>query len=389
MKKDKIFGIGLNKTGTSSLGKYFKSLGYNLYCNPSYNNILKAKNEINEIYKIVDKFDVFEDWPWPLIYKELYNKYPRSKFILTIRGNAEEWFDSLFRHSKRTGHTKQRLFVYGHYNPDKNNKIDHVNIYNNHYKNVINFFKKNNPYRLLILSTNDLDKEKKIYKFIGINYNKNNYIKYSHQNKDYNKILCDHEFHGCQETSFIWINHSNKNIYLEVPKNASKFIKENLKGYIRLSKKDYLKHIDGKYNDYFVFTIFRDLEDRIISTYKYFCISSNRHRIKQMSSLFKLTKNEIENLSFSEFLNYAIKYKDHHWNSQIKYMYLKKRKKKPLIYNFKDLNKLFKKIGIPLNLNPKNISKNYKINITDEDRKLIKILYKKDYENINLINKYM
>lgn len=52
--KDKIFGIGLNKTGTTYIGKYFEKLGYKHFCGCSYNNILKAKNNINEIYKIAD-----------------------------------------------------------------------------------------------------------------------------------------------------------------------------------------------------------------------------------------------------------------------------------------------------------------------------------------------
>ena len=181
--KNKIFGIGLNKTGTTSLGCYFKDLGYKHYCNPKYDNILLAKNDINKIYEIADKFEIFEDWPWPLIYKELYRKYPKSKFILTIRKNEEEWFDSLLRHSKRRPSTKQRLEVYGHYDPNENNKMDHIKIYNNHNTNVINFFKEVNPDRLLILNTDNSEKEKKIYNFIGKFYNKDNYIKYPHKNK--------------------------------------------------------------------------------------------------------------------------------------------------------------------------------------------------------------
>ena len=53
--KNKIFGIGLNKTGLTSLGNY------NLYCSPTYENIVKAKNNINEIYEIADNFEIFED----------------------------------------------------------------------------------------------------------------------------------------------------------------------------------------------------------------------------------------------------------------------------------------------------------------------------------------
>jgi hypothetical protein len=185
--KEKIFGIGLNKTGTTSIGYYFEQLGYKHKCAPGYKNIYNAKNKINKIYKIVDKFEFFEDWPWPLIYKELYYKYPKSKFILTIRKNAEEWFYSLLRHSKLKPKTQQRLAVYGYYDPNESNKIAHKTVYNKHNRDVINFFKENNPDRLLILSTDDLNKEEKIYKFIGKSFDKNNFIKYPHKNNHKNK----------------------------------------------------------------------------------------------------------------------------------------------------------------------------------------------------------
>ena len=114
--------------------------------------------------------------------EELYYKYPSSKFILTVRKNEEEWYNSLLRHSKRSKNSPQRLEVYGHYNPDDNNKLDHIEVYNNHNRNVIDFFKRD-PNRFLILNTSDTEKEKKIYKFIDLSYDKNNYIKYPHCNK--------------------------------------------------------------------------------------------------------------------------------------------------------------------------------------------------------------
>ena len=47
MIKKKIFGIGLNKTGTTSLGNYFREVGYRLY-----ENIIKAKINILTVVKI-------------------------------------------------------------------------------------------------------------------------------------------------------------------------------------------------------------------------------------------------------------------------------------------------------------------------------------------------
>ena len=158
-------------------------------------------------------------------------------------------------------------------------------------------------------------------------------------------IVCNHKTHGCHENSFIWVNHSKKMIYLEIPKNASTYMKHYIKGdWKNLEQKKYIYN-NNYYSNYFVFAIFRDMEKRIISNYKDFCLSKKPGRLNQMSSLFKLNKSEIDKLSFSDFLRLANKYKDHHWNSQIKYMYLT-LEKKPIIYHIKDLDKLLEKINI-------------------------------------------
>ena len=50
----------------------------------NYYNIEKAKNDIDYIYNIADQFE-FLKIGLSHIYKELYYKYPNSKFILTIQ----------------------------------------------------------------------------------------------------------------------------------------------------------------------------------------------------------------------------------------------------------------------------------------------------------------
>ena len=206
-------------------------------------------------------------------------------------------------------------------------------------------------------------------------------------------IVCNHETHGCHGYSFIWVNHSKKMIYLEIPKNASLYMKRYIIGddWKNLEQKEYIDN-NNYYSNYFVFAIFRDMEERIISNYKDFCLSKKGHRLDQMSSLFKLNKSEIDKLSFSDFLRLANKYKDHHWNSQIKYMYLT-LEKKPIIYHIKDLDKLLEKINIEhtnnvnasVKKNNVNASVKKNIEITNDDIKLIKNIYKEDYENLELI----
>ncbi|HYW34939.1 MAG TPA: sulfotransferase [Balneolaceae bacterium] len=120
-KKNKVFCIGLSRTGTTSLCKALELLGYKslhfslgLFINPQV--ICKdlsfmprqklnpywawrRKKEIKAINAGFDKnilqnYDAFGDLPIPLFYKELDNKFPGSKFIYTHR-NEGKWLKSM------------------------------------------------------------------------------------------------------------------------------------------------------------------------------------------------------------------------------------------------------------------------------------------------------
>jgi hypothetical protein len=62
-------------------------------------------------YAMVDQFDAFEDNPWPVLYQELDQRYPGSKFILTRRP-AEAWIQSQLRDFAST-ETPMRRWIYG------------------------------------------------------------------------------------------------------------------------------------------------------------------------------------------------------------------------------------------------------------------------------------
>jgi hypothetical protein len=144
----KVFGIGLNKTGTKTLGMCFSILGFK---NKSYDlTLLESyhKGALQDIFEVTDQYDSFEDWPWPLIYRQLDFRYPDAKFILTIRISPEKWFESLCRHAVRTGPTVAREIAYGYQMPMEN-PGHHVDFYNNHNRSVMEYF-KDRPDKLLI-----------------------------------------------------------------------------------------------------------------------------------------------------------------------------------------------------------------------------------------------
>ena len=88
----KVFGIGLSKTGTSSLAHALEILGYRT---KDYPGIVRyARGELSSIdLEVIDSHDAVTDTPIPSFYRELDTRYPNSKFILTIR-EREGWLKS-------------------------------------------------------------------------------------------------------------------------------------------------------------------------------------------------------------------------------------------------------------------------------------------------------
>lgn len=93
----KVFCIGYNKTGTTSVGKAFEMLGYrnSSFNKKNWNNY--KKGDISSVLKYTSKFDSFDDLPWlkedmiPLLDKT----FPNSKFVYLER-EEEEWKQSFF-----------------------------------------------------------------------------------------------------------------------------------------------------------------------------------------------------------------------------------------------------------------------------------------------------
>lgn len=86
----KIFGIGLSKTGTTSLTHAFHILGYRFLHEPI------EKRLFNLSHATLGACDV----PVAIHYKKLDKHYPNSKFIYTIR-DKDSWLISIESHYKR------------------------------------------------------------------------------------------------------------------------------------------------------------------------------------------------------------------------------------------------------------------------------------------------
>ncbi|OZC03424.1 hypothetical protein BSZ36_10795 [Rubricoccus marinus] len=100
---------------------------------------LYSSGEMDRLLFEVDKFDFAKDYPWALMYKELDERFPDSKFILTTRKSGDIWYDSLRRHAKLKG-KDMSLSVRGLVG-EGSGKKDYIEMYENHNQEVRDYFR--------------------------------------------------------------------------------------------------------------------------------------------------------------------------------------------------------------------------------------------------------
>ncbi|MDN7124492.1 hypothetical protein J6I90_06325 [Pseudidiomarina sp. 1APP75-32.1] len=191
--KQKIFCIGRNKTGTTSLKKAFQQLGY----------IVGHQREAERLHHkhyFAGRFDkfvrycryaqVFQDVPfsWPETYKVMDQAFPGSKFILTVRDSPEQWYNSITRfHGKLWGKDgavptaddlKNATYIFkgapynvvklhGTSDDDPYHRETLINHYKAYNQEIIEYF-KDRPEDLLVLNLTEPDAYQKFIDFLGI-----------------------------------------------------------------------------------------------------------------------------------------------------------------------------------------------------------------------------
>ena len=192
-KKTKVFCIGRNKTGTTSMNSVLKELGF-IVADQHKGELLMNDWKKKDFTRIVQlaKYGgtAFQDYPFsaPETYKALYKAFPDAKFILTVRDNEDVWYNSVTSfHAKIFGNgkvpdmetLKNANYVYPGWMWEVNQmvyKTPKDDIYNpeilkNHYlkhnKDVQDFF-KDKPGSLLVINLKEPDAMKKVSDFLGI-----------------------------------------------------------------------------------------------------------------------------------------------------------------------------------------------------------------------------
>lgn len=168
---NKIFGIGLHKTGTSSLARALNILDIKCSHWEHYEELYKGIQNNDYSFEFLKKYQAVVDLPVPCIFANLDRAYPNSKFILTIR-DTENWFKSVKNHfivtkemfdrSDKLKLLKEEELFYKIKHVDKNIFIER---YENHNKEVIDYF-KNRKNDLLVIDIIQGDGWDKICRFL-------------------------------------------------------------------------------------------------------------------------------------------------------------------------------------------------------------------------------
>jgi len=161
----KIVGVGFQKTGTSSLREALKILGYRVKDTSSRPLIPILKGDYNRVMKMISGYDAMEDTPWYMIYKELDERIPGSKFILTYR-DAASWYESVSRHIGMLRNPSHE-WIYGR---GKGLPMEHrentIRVYSDHIREVTGYF-KNRPEDFLTIDFTKGEGWEKLCAFLG------------------------------------------------------------------------------------------------------------------------------------------------------------------------------------------------------------------------------
>lgn len=192
--RPKIFCIGRNKTGTTSLKQAFNDLGFVVGDQRKAERIYNKdyhRGDWSSLTNYCKSAQVFQDLPFsrfPVI-PHLDKAFPGSKFILSIRDDAEQWYQSITRFESKLFGVDGRLptaddlrnasyiskgFMYkslivdlGTSEDDPYNKDILCARYEQHNADVVKYF-EDRPGDLLVINLSDEEAYRKFVDFIGV-----------------------------------------------------------------------------------------------------------------------------------------------------------------------------------------------------------------------------
>lgn len=166
-QKQKVFGVGMHRTGTTSLRSAMPMLGYRTVkpwrWTGRYSDTLKKENVLTDAFYLSANYDAAIYMPFMTFYKELYLAYPDAKFILTER-NEDSWVKSMTDFFGKRNWPEVRFAFGCDATPENEESLRAV--FRRHNREVKRFF-EDKPGSLLVMNLSKGDGWKELCDFIG------------------------------------------------------------------------------------------------------------------------------------------------------------------------------------------------------------------------------
>lgn len=166
----KIIGIGLNKTGTTSLHEAVQMLGFTSlhWGGGHWDDVVHASLMDREpVLSRLPERDAYFDiatLTWPSLLPLIERQYPGSKFIVSVR-DMDEWVESRRRHVQRNREARARGEYHGTFLDI--DEMDWRNEYDAHYRAIGEHFDWDHP-RALWINVCDGDGWGPLCRFLGV-----------------------------------------------------------------------------------------------------------------------------------------------------------------------------------------------------------------------------
>ncbi|MEM7183735.1 MAG: sulfotransferase [Spirochaetota bacterium] len=171
---EKVFLIGLNQTFAKRLTKALSYLGYTIYQDPVDTQLMDELQKAMFQLSVLQYFDGIADFCIAPYFSQLEQKFPNSKFILTVR-EEEEWLEGMYNNWQRKLSSqalqnprnrlrkKQIQFVYGTTDFDGELLLEKYKV---HVGNAVHYFQRKNK-NLLVMDIAAGDGWAKLCPFLG------------------------------------------------------------------------------------------------------------------------------------------------------------------------------------------------------------------------------
>jgi len=161
----KVFCVGFQKTGTTSMRSAFETLGYRVAGHFGVDDPQIRDHALPQAIELARRYSAFQDNPWPLLFRELDARFPGSRFVLTVR-DPQRWIESVVGHFGDLS-TPMREWIYDGHGAPRGNEDAYLERFERHNREVREYFSAR-PGDLLEMNVEEGDGWESLCRFLGL-----------------------------------------------------------------------------------------------------------------------------------------------------------------------------------------------------------------------------